>query len=134
MSVQQRNLDALVRFPLHPVAQETTTFTGSGGNIADLRALDGDIVILLDSGAAAASGTMTLTIESSPNGSSGWAAIPLSAYTGGASFTAVAQAVSTQVRVISKDDIGPFIRAVGTIAASGTTTYSVQGFGIAKYQ
>lgn len=134
MSIQQRNLDALVRFPLHPLASETSTFTGSGGNIADLRALDGDIMILLDSGAAAASGTMTLTIEGSNTGSSGWAAIPLAAYSGGASFTAVAQAASTQVRVISKDDVPPFIRAVGTIAASGTTVYSVQGFGVAKYQ
>jgi hypothetical protein len=134
MSIQQRNLDALARFPLHPLASETSTFTGSAGNIADLSALDGDIMILLDSGAAAASGTMTLTIEGSANGSSGWAAIPTSAYSGGAGFTAVAQAVSTQVRVVSKDDIPRYIRAVGTIAASGTTVYSVQGFGVAKYQ
>jgi hypothetical protein len=134
MSVQQRNLDALVRFPLHPLASETTTFTGAGGNIANLQALDGDVMILLDSGAAAASGTMTLTIEGSDTGSGGWAAIPASAYVGGASFTAVAQAVSTQVRILSKDDIPQYIRAVGTIASSGTTSYSVQGFGVAKYQ
>lgn len=133
MSIQQRNLEALTRFPLHPLAQETGTFTGSGGNIANLQAFDGDIMIVLDSGAAAASGTMTLTIEGSDNGSTGWTAIPAAAITGGA-FTAVAQAVSTQVRYLSKDDIPQFIRAVGTIAASGTTTYSVQGFGVTKYQ
>lgn len=133
MSIQQRNLEALTRFPLHPLAQETGTFTGSGGNIANLQSFDGDIMIVLDSGAAAASGTMTLTVEGSDNGSSGWTAIPGSAMTGGA-FTAVAQAVSTQVRFLSKDDIPQFIRVVGTIAASGTTTYSVQGFGVAKYQ
>lgn len=129
MSIQQRNLEQLTRFPLHPVASETATFTGAGGNIANLAAFDGDIAIFLDSGAAAASGTMTLTLEGSANGSTGWT--PITSFP---AFTVVAQAASTQVRVLSKDEIPQFLRCVGTIAASGTTTYSVQGFGVAKYQ
>jgi hypothetical protein len=128
MAIQPRNMEVLSHFPLHPVASETATFTGATTNIADLQALDGDIQIMLDSGAAAASGTMTLTIEGSANGTTGWAVV-----TGG-TFTAVAQTASKQVRTLSKDDIPRYIRAVGTIASSGTTTYSVNGCGVAKYQ
>lgn len=127
MALAPRNLEKLVDFPLHPVASEAATFTGSGANIADLQQFDGDIVVVLDSGAAAASGTMTGVIEDSDNGSSGWAAV-----TGGA-FTAVAQAVSRQRLVINKDSIKRYIRFVGTIAASGTTNYSVVGYGVRKY-
>jgi hypothetical protein len=128
MAIQPRNLEVLQHFPLHPVASETATFTGATTNIADLRALDGDIQIILDSGAAAATGTMTGQIQGSADGSTGWANV-----TGGA-FTAVAQAASKQVITLSKDDIPRYIRFVGTIASSGTTTYSVNGYGVAKYQ
>ena len=127
MSVQQRNLEALQHFTLHPVAQETATFTGATTNIADLRAFDGDIQIVLDATAAAASGTMTGKIQDSPNGTTGW--------NDAVFFASVTPAgASKQVLTISKDDIGPFIRFVGSIAASGTTTYSVNGHGMAKYQ
>lgn len=125
--ITQYALEKLQYFPLHPVAQETTTFTGAGGNIADLANFEGDLQILLDSGAAAASGTMTGVIQDSADGSTDWQPV-----TGGA-FTAVAQAASRQVLTINSDNIRRFIRFVGTIAASGTTTYSVVGFGLHKY-
>lgn len=125
--ITQYALEKLQYFPLHPVAQETTTFTGAGGNVADLAAFEGDLQILLDSGAAAASGTMTGVIQDSADGSTDWQPV-----TGGA-FTAVAQAASRQVLTINSDNIRRFIRFVGTIAASGTTTYSVVGFGLHKY-
>jgi hypothetical protein len=127
MAIQPRNLEVLQHFPLHPVASESATFTGATTNIADLRALDGDIQIILDSGAAAATGTMTGQIQGSADGSTGWANV-----TGGA-FTAVAQSASKQVITLSKDDIPRYNRFVGTIASSGTTTYSVKGYGVAKY-
>jgi len=127
MAVFQQTLEKLQHFPLHPTATETTTFTGATTNIADLKDFDGDIQIILDSGAAAASGTMTGKIQDSADGSTGWADV-----TGG-SFTAVAQAVSKQVLTIKRDGIKRYIRFVGTIAASGTTTYSVNGYGLKKY-
>lgn len=127
MGLTQYALEKLQSFPLHPVAQETATFTGATTNIADLNNFEGDILILLDSGAAASSGTMTGTIEHSANGTTNWAAV-----TGGA-FTAVAQAASRQVLVLNGDDLRRYIRFVGTIAASGTTTYSVVGFALKKY-
>lgn len=128
MAITQYALEKLQHFTLHPVAQETATFTGATTNIADLKDFEGDIQIILDSGAAAASGTMTGTIEHSANGSTSWAAV-----TGGA-FTAVAQTASKQVLTLNSDDLRRYIRFVGTIAASGTTTYSVNGYGLKKYE
>lgn len=129
MSIPQRNLEVLQHFPLHPLASESATFTGATTNIADLRALDGDIQIMLDSGAAAASGTMTGKIQHSNTTTSG----DFEDVTGGG-FTAVAQVASKQVITLSKDDLRRYIRFVGTIAASGTTSYSVNGYGSAKIQ
>ena len=129
MSVQSRNLETLQHFPLHPVASETVTFTGATTNIADLQQFEGDVQIILDSGAAAASGTMTGKIQHSDTTTSG----DFSDLTG-AAFTAVAQAVSKQVITVSDVDRKRYIRFVGTIAASGTTTYSVNGYALRKYQ
>jgi hypothetical protein len=129
MAIQPRNMEVLQHFPLHPVASETATFTGATTNIADLQALDGDIQIMLDSGAAAASGTMTGKIQHSNTTTSG----DFVDVTGGG-FTAVGQTAAKQVITLSKDDLRRYIRFVGTIASSGTTTYSVNGYGVAKYQ
>jgi hypothetical protein len=128
MAMQPRSMEVLQHFPLHPVASETATFTGATTNIADLRALDGDIQVILDSGAAAANGTMTGQIQGSADGTTNWANVA------GGAFTAVAQTASKQVLTLNKDDIPRYIRFVGTIASSGTTTYSVNGYGLAKYQ
>lgn len=127
MAVFQQTLEKLQHFPLHPVASESSTFTGATTNIADLKDFDGDIQLILDSGAAAASGTMTGKIQDSADGSTGWADV-----TGGG-FTAVAQAASKQVLTVNRDAIKRYIRFVGTIASSGTTTYSVNGYGLKKY-
>jgi hypothetical protein len=70
---------------------------------------------------------MTGVIQDSADGSTDWQAV-----TGGA-FTAVAQAASRQQLVLTKDSLRRYIRFVGTIAASGTTVYSVQGIGVRKY-
>lgn len=128
MAITQYALEKLQHFPLHPVAQETTTFTGATTNIADLKDFEGDIQILLDAGAAGGSGTMTGAIEHSADGSTSWAAV-----TGGG-FTAVAQSASKQVLTLNSDNLRRYIRFVGTIASSGTTTYSVQGYGLKKYE
>lgn len=127
MALSPRGLEKLVFFPLHPTASEASTFTGADTNIADLQQYDGDIVVTLDAGAAAASGTMTGVIQDSADGSTDWQPV-----TGGA-FTAVAQAASRQQLVLSKDELRRYIRFVGTIASSGTTVYSVQGIGVRKY-
>jgi hypothetical protein len=129
MAIQPRNMEVLQHFPLHPGASESATFTGATTNIADLLNLDGDIQIMLDSGAAAATGTMTGKIQHSNTTTAG----DFVDVTGGG-FTAVAQAAAKQVITLSKDDLRRYIRFVGTIASSGTTTYSVNGYGVAKFQ
>lgn len=128
MAIFQQTLDKLQHFPLHPVGQETATFTGATTNIADLKDFDGDIQVILDSGAAAASGTMTGKLQHSDTTTSG----DFSDVTGGG-FTAVAQAVSKQVITLNRDELKRYVRFVGTIASSGTTTYSVNGYGLKKY-
>ena len=128
MAIKQQTLEKLQHFPLHPVGQETATFTGASTNIADLKDFDGDIQVILDSGAAAASGTMTGKLQHSDTTTSG----DFSDVTGGG-FTAVAQAVSKQVITLNRDELKRYVRFVGTIASSGTTTYSVNGYGLKKY-
>lgn len=127
MAIFQQTLEKLQHFPLHPVAQETATFTGATTNVADLKDFDGDIQIMLDAGAAGGSGTMTGKIQHSNDGTTNFDDV-----TGGG-FTAVAQAASKQVITLSKDGLRRYIRFVGTIASSGTTTYSVNGYGLKKY-
>lgn len=128
MAIFQQTLEKLQHFPLHPVAAETTTFTGATTNIADLKDFDGDIQVILDSGAAAASGTMTGKIQHSNTTTDG----DFEDVTGGG-FTAVAQTASKQVKTFNRDELRRYVRFVGTIAASGTTTYSVNGYGLKKY-
>jgi hypothetical protein len=128
MAIFQQTLDKLQHFPLHPVAQETATFTGATTNIADLKDFDGDIQVILDAGAAGGSGTMTGKLQHSDTTTSG----DFSDVTGGG-FTAVAQAASKQVITLNRDELKRYVRFVGTIASSGTTTYSVNGYGLKKY-
>ena len=128
MAIFQQTLDKLQHFPLHPVAQETATVTGATTNIADLKDFGGDIQVILDSGAAASSGTMTGKLQHSDTTTSG----DFEDVTGGG-FTAVAQAASKQVITLNRDGLKRYVRFVGTIASSGTTTYSVNGYGLKKY-
>ena len=127
MAITQYALEKLQHFPLHPVASESATFTGATTNIADLKDFEGDIQIILDAGAAASSGTMTGKIQHSLDGSTNFDDV-----TGGG-FTAVAQTASKQVITLNSDNLRRYVRFVGTIAASGTTIYSVNGYGLKKY-
>lgn len=128
MAIFQQTLEKIQHFPLHPVASEASTFTGATTNIADLTDFDGDIQVILDAGAAASSGTMTGKIQHSDTTTSN----DFSDVTGG-SFTAVAQAAAKQVITLNRDALKRYIRFVGTIASSGTTIYSVNGYGLKKY-
>jgi hypothetical protein len=128
MAIYQQTIEKLQHFPLHPVGEETATFTGATTNIADLKDFDGEIQIILDAGAAAASGTMTGKIQHSDTTTSN----DFTDVTGGG-FTAVAQAASKQVKTLNRDELKRYVRFVGTIASSGTTTYSVNGYGLKKY-
>ena len=128
MAITQQTLEKIQHFPLHPVASEAATFTGATTNIADLKDFDGDIQVILDAGAAGGSGTMTGKIQHSDTTETG----DFSDATG-CGFTAVAQAAAKQVITLNRDALKRYIRFVGTIASSGTTIYSVNGYGLKKY-
>jgi hypothetical protein len=129
MSVQSRSLEILQHFPLHPVASETTTFTGATTNIADLAQFEGDIQVILDAGAVTGGGTVTGKIQTSDTTTSG-DFVDLA----GATFTAVAAAASKQVLTVSDVDRRRYVRFVGTVGGTVTCVYSVNGYGLRKYQ
>jgi hypothetical protein len=129
MSISQRNLESLQHFALAPTATRSATFTGATVNVANLVALDGDIQIMLDSSVVTGAGSITCAIEHSADGTTGFDAV-----TGGA-FTAVTStAASKQILTLSKDDIRQHIRVVGTVSGTASAAYSVNGYGVAKYQ
>ena len=129
MAVFQQTLEKLQHFPLHPVATESTTFTGATTNIADLKDFDGDIQIILDSGAAAASGTMTGKIQDSADGSTGWADV-----TGGGFTAAAANTAGFATLILNSDILRRYVRVLFTVTGgTGTGAASVMGRGSAKY-
>lgn len=129
MSIQQRNLESLQHFALAPTATRSATFTGATVNVINLHALDGDIQVILDSSAVTGAGSITCAIEHSVDGTTGFDAVP------GGAFTAVTLAsASKQVLTLSKDDIRAHIRVVGTVSGTASAAYSVNGYGVAKYQ
>jgi hypothetical protein len=129
MAIQPRNLEVLQHFPLAPTEVRSTTFTGATANVANLRALDGDIQIMLDSSIVTGAGSITCAIQHSADGTTSFEAV-----TGGA-FTAVTSAAaSKQILTLSKDDIRQYIRVVGTVSGTASAAYSVNGYGVAKYQ
>lgn len=131
MAIQPRNLEVLTHFTLHPTIAETASFTGATTNIADLQALDGDIQLILDS-AAGTGGTTTLalTVQHSNTTTSG----DFVAVSPAISFTSLTTVASKQVLTIAKDDLRRYIRLVTTQGAGSTYAYSVNGYGVAKYQ
>ena len=129
MAIQHRNFETLQHFALAPTATRSATFTGATVNVIDLKALDGDIQVMLDSSAVTGAGSITCAIEHSVNGTTGFDAVS------GGAFTAVTSAAaSKQVLTLSKDDIRAHIRVVGTVSGTASAAYSVNGYGVAKYQ
>ena len=84
---------------------------------------------MLDSSVVTGAGSITCVIQHSADGTTGFDAV-----TGGA-FTAVTSAAaSNQILTLSKDDIRQYIRVVGTVSGTASAAYSVNGYGVNKYQ
>lgn len=131
MAMQQRNMEALVHFPLAPTATRSATFTGETTNIADLRNFDGDIQIMLDSSVVTGAGSITCAIEHSDTTTAG----DFVAIVPAAAFTAVTSAgASKQIITLSKDDLRQYIRVVGTVSGTASAAYGVNGYGLTKFQ
>jgi len=124
----QQNLEKLELLSFHPTAARTATGNGTG---LDLRQLDGDVVLILDSAAAGAgtNPTLDVTVEHSDSLSADYTAIS------GAAFTRVTSTASQQKLVISKDEAKRYVRVTYTIGgtSSPSFTFSVTGVGVKKY-
>lgn len=129
MALTQYALEKLQHFALAATAARTENFTGATTNVIDLQGLEGDIQIILDAAAPGADGTKTLALklEHSANGTTSFADV-----TGGA-FTSLTTSASKQVLTINSDDLRRYIRLVTTQGAGSTYTYSVNGYGLKKY-
>lgn len=130
MAIFQQTLEKLEHFTLAPSAGRTANFTGATTNIADLKDLDGDIQVILDSDGGT-SGTRTLALK-----------IQHSDTTTGGDFADVSPAVafeslttdaSKQVLTVNRDALKRYIRLVTTQGAGSTYIYSVNGYGLKKY-
>ena len=127
MAIQPRNMEVLSHFPLAPTEVRSTTFTGATVNVANLRSLDGDIQVMLDSSIVTGAGSITCVIQHSVDGASNFEAV-----TGGAFAAVTSAAASKQILTLSKDDIRQFIRVVGTVSGSASAAYGVNGFGVPR--
>lgn len=128
MALLQQTLEKLELLSLHPTAARTSTGNGTG---VDVRQLDGDLVLILDSAAAGAgtNPTLDVTVEHSDTSGSGYTAIT------GAAFTQVTSTASQQKLVINKDGAKRYVRVTYTIGgtSSPSFTFSVTGVGVKKY-
>lgn len=128
MAISQRGLEKLQLLSVHPVAARTATGDGTG---VDLRALDGDLALILDSAAAGAgtNPTLDVTVEHSDESAANFTQI------GTTAFAQVTSTASRQILVISKDEAKRYVRVKYTIGgtASPSFTFSVTGVGLAKY-
>ena len=104
----------------------TATITGAAVTVNTLNTGDLDMASL-NIPAVTGSGSITVALQQSANGTTGWAAIPVTALMPATSFTAVTAAMAAGVPVTIPIDpraIGPFIRAVATLA--GFTAYTIE--------
>lgn len=117
-----------VGLPLCDGGAKTSTYTGSGGYIADLLDYEGMLTVSQVVGTVSGT-TPTLDgkLQGSANGSSGWADIT------GATFTQVTATGAAQTIAVSASEVPRYIRYVGTIAGTSPSfALSVIANGIKK--
>ncbi len=115
-----------------PVGAVTATTNHTS---VDTQGLEGQIALVLDSAAGTGtSPTLAITLEHSDDNST-FVAVPVGSIQGGAFTQVTNAAVSRQTRVVNKNDLKRYVRAVSTVG--GTTpsfNYSLQGLGFNKYR
>lgn len=126
MPISRRNLEALVLTSGHPTAARTSTGTSSAIDLVDY---DGDVVVILDSGAGGGtSPTLDVTITTSDASGGTYAAIT------GAAFTQVVGTASQQKLAISKDDAKRYVKVAYAIGGTSPSfTFSANVIGAKKY-
>lgn len=104
----------------------SATITGAAINVTPLNTGDMDC-LSLNIPAVTGSGSITVKLQESPDGSTGWVDIPVTGLMTATAFVAVtaAMAAGTPLTInIDPRAIGPFIRGVATLA--GFTAYTIE--------
>jgi hypothetical protein len=110
---------------LIPLQAGTGTITGPAVAVNTLNTGDLDLASLNVIGGSSY-GTITVQLQQSANGTSGWANIPTTAQMPNTAFPVVSAALtSPSVIPIDPRAIGPYIRAVATVAG-GVTGFQIE--------
>ncbi len=124
---------------LIPVATRAATVEG---NAVDIDEYEGNLAVVLDSGAASAGDTLDVTIQERADATDDWANVPADALYDPATgandtFDQVTNAggASFQVKALRRNRLKAQIRAVGTIAGNGgeSITFGVYLVATNKY-
>lgn len=111
------------------LASSARTTTGSGAAV-DL-AEKTTCVLYLDVTAVSGTGTLTVTVQTSPNGTSGWTTVSPSAGSSGSTVFTAASAVGLQK--VTFPDCSQYVRASWSITGGATFTFSVLGTALLRF-
>jgi hypothetical protein len=125
MAITQHTLEKLSHFTLCP----TTTITATGNQTGvDIRALDGDLQVILMGTAAGASHDLTFRLEESADDTT------YVAVTGG-TFTAIGNAAYKEVKTFNASDLRRYIRLSCTAeTGSASSAVTCVGYGTRNYE
>jgi hypothetical protein len=125
MAITQHTLEKLSHFTLCP----TTTITATGNQTGvDIRALDGDLQVILMGTAAGSGADLTFRLEESADDTT------YVAVTGG-TFTAIGNAAYKEVKTFNASDLRRYIRLSCTAETSNASSaVTCVGYGTRKYE
>lgn len=105
-----------------PTAARTTSTTGAAINLLDY---EGTAALVLDSAAATAgtNPTLDVTLEESDDGSTGWVAVPATAYAEAGEFAQVTSTASQQIRHFNVSDRKQYVREKHVIGGTATPSF-----------
>lgn len=111
------------------LASSARTTTGSGAAV-DL-AEKTTCVLYLDVTAVSGTGTLTVTVQTSPNGTSGWTTVSPSAGSSGSTVFTAASAAGLQK--VTFPDCSQYVRASWAITGGATFTFAVTGTALLRF-
>lgn len=124
MAIHQQTIDKLQLLNFHATAARTATGQGSGVDLLDY---DGEVFLILDSGAGGSGCTLDVSIEDSADNST-FAAVS------GVAFDQIGNTAARKSLIINRDELRRYVRIKYTIAGSTPSfTFSVNALGLKKY-
>lgn len=120
------NLDYLIAGSLFTLIPNISVAASGNGTGVDISNCEGDMLVILDVGAATAgsSPTMDIKLQSSADNSTNWTDVPSGAFT-------QATGASLQKLAIHPRNLNKYLRAVKTIGGTSSPAFPVACHGIA---